>query len=295
MIHDYPFSSNYFKIGENRIHYLDEGQGPVITMVHGNPTWSYYFRHLIKNLSKEFRIIVPDHMGCGLSDKPANYSYTLANHVDNLTSLLEYLNIASTSFVVHDWGGAIGMGYATQFVERIENIVILNTAAFRSKSIPFRIKICRWPVLGEFIVRGLNGFAWPATFMAVKKRLGKEVSSSYLLPYDSWENRVAIYGFVRDIPLDSGHISYETLAAIEQNLERLKESKIPMLIVWGGQDFCFNDNFYNEWRRRFPEAICHYLEEAGHYVLEDGHGIVEPLIHDFFQNLSHSHSSSYDS
>jgi len=282
---DYPFTSHYIQVPGGRLHYLDEGDGPVITMLHGNPTWSYYFRHLVPLLSKRFRVIVPDHLGCGLSDKPADYGYTLKQHIENLSFLLDSLAVTSTSLVVHDWGGAIGMGYAARFTDRIENLVILNTAAFHSKRIPFRIRICRWPVLGKFLVCGLNGFARAALFMAVEKRLDRQVEAAYLAPYNSWHNRVAIYGFVKDIPLEKNHHSYRTLSDIENRLAAIREAKIPMLIIWGGKDFCFNDHFFAEWCRRFPDAVSHYLETCGHYILEDGRGVVEPLIEDFFLRM----------
>jgi len=281
---DYPFTSHYISVSGGRLHYLDEGEGPVITMLHGNPTWSYYFRNLVQLLSKDFRVIVPDHIGCGLSDKPGTYDYSLEQHIANLSLLLDSLGISSTSLVVHDWGGAIGMGYATRFADHIEKVVILNTAAFRSTRIPFRIRICRWPVLGKFLVCGLNGFARAALFMAVENRLSKPVEAAYLAPYNSWKNRAAIFGFVKDIPLSAKHPSYQTLTDIEDGLVNLRAKNIPMLIIWGGKDFCFNDHFYQEWRRRFPQASCHYLKNCGHYILEDGKGIVEPLIEDFFSD-----------
>lgn len=281
-MYEYPFESHYIVINNCRLHYLDEGEGPVITMLHGNPTWSYFFRHLVMHLAKKFRVIVPDHMGCGYSDKPQQYEYTLSNHINNLCYLLKSLDITSTSLVVHDWGGAIGMGYATTFPERIEKIALLNTAAFRSKRIPLRIRLCRLPFIGEIIVRGLNGFAWPATFMATEKSLGKDVSRAYLRPYNNWLNRIALFRFVQDIPLTPHHQSYHILKSIEDKLIMLKEMGIPMLIVWGGKDFCFDDHFYHEWRRRFPNAQSFYLEDAGHYILEDGHGRVEPIIETFF-------------
>jgi len=255
----------------------------VVIMLHGNPTWSFFYRHLIESLRKSFRVIVPDHIGCGLSDKPRSYNYSLATHIDNITTLIDSLGISTFSMVVHDWGGAIGFGYATRYQDRLDKIVVLNTAAFRSERIPLRIRLCRLPLLGPFIVRGCNGFAWPATFMAVSKPLKKEDARAYIAPYNNWHNRIAVSEFVQDIPLSPKDKSYRTLIAIEEKLHELRENKIEILIVWGGKDFCFNDTFYEEWKARFPEARTHYLKNAGHYVLEDGHGVVEPLIDDFFK------------
>ncbi len=251
-------------------------------MVHGNPTWSYYYRHLVALFSKTHRVIAIDHLGCGLSDKPQNYPYQLQNHMDNLEALLHQLEINSYSLIVHDWGGAIGLGVAGRNPDAVERLVILNTAAFRSQRIPWRIRLCRWPLIGPLLVRGLNGFAGPAVFMAVTRRLCSEVARAYLAPYDSWRNRVAVYGFVRDIPLAPAHPSYTTLLKVEEGLEVIAARGIPVLICWGGRDFCFNDHFYQEWRARFPMAECHYFKDAGHYVLEDALPQIRPLLEDFF-------------
>ncbi len=253
-------------------------------MVHGNPTWSYYYRNLIRILSLEFRVIAVDNIGCGLSDKPQDYPYRLQNHIQNLTTFLEFLEIGKCSLVIHDWGGAIGMGYAGRFPEKIEKVIVLNTAAFLSSRIPFRIRICRWPYLGAFLVRGCNAFAGLARYMAVVKPLRKEIAAAYTAPYDSWENRVAIYGFVRDIPLNSDHPSYNTLIQVEKGLTLLAEKNIPLLILWGGRDFCFNKYFFDEWCRRFPKAERYYFEDGGHYVLEDCFENIIPLVQQFFGN-----------
>jgi len=278
---DYPFVGNYLDVQGGRLHFIDEGTGPVMVMVHGNPTWSYYFRHLITLFKKNYRVIAIDHMGCGLSDKPPDYPYCLAQHIDNLWYLLEYLKIERYSLIVHDWGGAIGLGCGVKELDRLEKIVIMNTAAFRSSRLPWRIRLCRLPILGEIIVRLFNGFAGPARFMAVEKRLDPETARGYLAPYDSWQNRIAIARFVEDIPMHSGHRSYAPLVTIEERLDQVRDRKIPLLILWGGKDFCFNDHFFGEWRRRFPKAESHYFNDGGHYVLEDKTAEIVPILQAF--------------
>ncbi len=283
MYPDYPFSSHYLQLDGGRMHYIDEGSGPVIVMVHGNPTWSYYYRHIITLLRKNYRVIALDHIGCGLSDKPQKYSYCLAQHIENLEHLLTHLDIDRFSLVAHDWGGAIGIGCAVNHISSIEKIVVMNTAAFRSSRIPLRIRLCRLPVAGEVIVRLLNGFAWPAQFMAVKKKLAPTVAKAYLAPYNNWQNRVAVYNFVRDIPLNAQHRSYATLVDIENKLPLLRARAVPLLIVWGGGDFCFDDHFFKEWRKRFPEAEHHYFPDGGHYILEDKLEEIVPILKSFFR------------
>ena len=277
----YPFTAKKISIDGNTLAYLDEGQGPVIVMLHGNPTWSFYYRNLVTLLQDNYRVIVPDHMGCGNSDKPQEYPYTLKTHIDNLEQLLHELNIENFSLVVHDWGGAIGMGLAARQPLQIESLVILNTAAFRSKRIPLRISICRVPILGDLLVRGFNGFAGGAISMAVANPLPLEVIDGLLKPYDSWANRIAILRFVQDIPLSPRDTSWKTLIEVENGLVQFQNT--PMLILWGGRDFCFNRHYFDEWRQRFPNAQSHFFPNAGHYVLEDALEEISPLLTNFFQ------------
>jgi haloalkane dehalogenase len=250
-------------------------------MVHGNPSWSYLYRNLVRHLQDRYRCIVPDHLGCGFSDKPQGYPYRVHNHLDNLERLLEHLAIERCVLVVHDWGGAIGMGWAGRHAQRVAGVVVLNTAAFRAQRMPLRIAICRWPFVGELLVRGLNGFAGAAILMAVSKRMQPDVARGFLAPYDSWRNRIAIHRFVQDIPMHPNHPSWPTLVAIEEGLGNLAE--VPMMLCWGGADFCFNDWFYSEWRRRFPQAESHYFQHAGHYVLEDAFEAIAPLVDQFLR------------
>jgi len=277
----YPFTPRTITIDGHRYSFLDEGQGEVLVMLHGNPTWSFYYRNLVALLRDRYRILAPDHLGCGLSDKPPDYPYRLSSHIKNVGFLLDHLGVERFSLVVHDWGGAIGMGLAARAPERVQSMVIMNTAAFRSSRIPWRIRICRTPVLGEFLVRGLNGFARAATCMAVTRTMSHDVVNGYLAPYNSWANRIAVHRFVRDIPLSENDESWPTLVAIENGLENLKEK--PVLILWGGADFCFTRHFFAEWVRRFPKAENKYFPEAGHYLLEDAFDEIAPLVADFFQ------------
>ena len=272
----YPFRPKSVTVDGHRMSYLDEGTGPAVVMVHGNPSWSYLYRNLVTQLKSTHRCIVPDHLGCGLSDKPQDYPYRLQNHIDNLENLLDQLQVDRCVLIVHDWGGAIGMGWAGLHPDRVAGLVVLNTAAFHSSHIPFRIAVCRWPVLGPLLVRGLNGFARPSTFMAVHNKMLPEVAAGFLYPYNSWKNRVAIHRFVQDIPLQENHPSFQTLANVEASLDRLQDK--PMLLCWGGEDFCFNDHFYGQWQHRFPAADSHYFPDAGHYVLEDAFDEIMELL-----------------
>lgn len=250
---------------------VDEGpRSPeAVVFLHGNPTWSFFYRDLILALRGEMRCIAPDHVGMGLSAKPEHYDYTLAGRIADIESLIDSLGLHRIHLVLHDWGGAIGCGLAVRRPERIGRIVLLNTAAFRSALIPPSIALCRTRFPGTALVRGLNAFAGPAVRMAMHRRqLSAEERRGYLFPYDSWAHRVAVNAFVKDIPLEPGHVSYSALRAIEEGLPALRSHAVS--VVWGGRDFCFHDAFLERWREILPAAQVTRLAEVGHYVLDDG-------------------------
>lgn len=280
---EYPFASHWLKIDGHQYHYLDEGQGAPLLMVHGNPTWSFAWRRLVKQLSKSYRVIAVDHMGCGLSDKPQDYPYTLATHIANLKTLIQELDLQDITLFAHDWGGAIGMGAAVDLPKRFSKFVLMNTAAFRSQEIPLRIAVCRIPLLGAWGVRGLNLFSSAAIKMAVEKheRMTAEIKAGFLGPYNNWQNRVAVHRFVQDIPLKPSHPSYDTLVHVEEGLAQFQGH--PLLLIWGERDWCFTTNFLDEFERRFPQAETLRIPDAGHYVFEDAHEIMLPRIEQFLQ------------
>ncbi|MDQ5979741.1 MAG: cis-3-alkyl-4-acyloxetan-2-one decarboxylase [Verrucomicrobiota bacterium] len=273
----YPFEPKRFETGSGVLSYLDEGQGDeAVLMVHGNPTWSFFYRNVVLSLRGRFRCIVPDHLGCGLSDKPQDYDYTLPNHIANLDRLLDSLNLRKIHLIVHDWGGPIGLGACLTRHEKLGKVVILNTAAFADTVVPARIRFCRIPVIGELAVRGFNGFAWPATWMAVSKPLPADVKRGFLFPYDSWANRIATHRFVRDIPQGRGAPNDAALAKVEAALPLLQSRSVR--IIWGGRDFCFNRHYFDRWRDLLPDAQSDYLADTGHYLLEDAQSEVMAAI-----------------
>jgi len=279
----YPFSSHSLQLDRLRYHYLDEGSGENLLMLHGNPTWSFYYRNLILGLKGSYRCVVPDHMGMGKSDKPQDYPYTLSRHIDNLEKLADHLELDDITLVVHDWGGAIGMGFAVRHPERIRRLVIFNTAAFLSSEIPLGLSLCRIPGFGAIAIRGFNVFARGAIRWACVKqeRMTEEVRAGYLAPYDNFANRVANLRFVQDIPMSPDSPSYYVIQHIEENLKLFREH--PVQIIWGAHDFVFNDHFLKRWQEIFPQAEVHRMEDAGHYVVEDAHERILPLLYEFLQ------------
>jgi pimeloyl-ACP methyl ester carboxylesterase len=279
MKHLYPFTPRRIEVNGHHLAVVDEGQGPTVVLLHGNPTWSFLYRHLINALKDNYRVLAVDHLGCGNSDKPQEYPYRLVDHIDNLEGLLEQLDINRASLVMHDWGGAIGMGYATRHPERISALVLCNTAAFRSSKMPLRIRLCRIPFLGPLGVRGANLFARAALHMAVTRPMDPATRAGYLAPYDSWQHRVAIHRFVEDIPMDPAHPSWPTLLQIEQRLNQFRNT--PVLLAWGAKDFCFTTDFLKKWQTLYPQAESVCYDDAGHYLFEDAHHRVEPRILEF--------------
>jgi haloalkane dehalogenase len=277
---EYPFAPHRRATPAGaQMSYVDEGGAgtEAVLMLHGNPTWSYYFRHLVRALAPSIRCVVPDHIGMGASEKPAGYDYTLATRIADVEALVAALGLKRVHLVVHDWGGAIGFGFAARHPELIGRIVILNTAAFASRRIPARIALCKLAGLGPLLVRGLNGFAGPAVSMAMHRRaLTADEKRGYLWPYGSWADRVAVSAFVRDIPLDPAHPSWSTLAAVERGLGQFRDR--PALVFWGGHDFCFNDHFLARWRELLPQAKVSRIADAGHYVLDDAREDVIPPV-----------------
>ncbi len=277
----YPFESHELRLDELRYHYLDEGRGETLLVVHGNPTWSFHWRELVKALRTDYRLVVPDHIGCGLSDKPARYDYRLATHIRNLRTLIESLDLGNITLLAQDWGGAIGLGAAVEMPDRFSRLVLFNGAAFRATRMPWRIRVCRLPVFGRLAVVGCNGFARAALRMAVvdRSRMTEEVRAGVLAPYASRPERIAIGRFVLDIPMRPHHPSYATLAGIEARLPELADR--PSMFIWGMRDWCFTPWFLDRFLDFFPDAEVHRLEDAGHWVVEDAHERIVPLVERF--------------
>jgi len=281
----YPFESHWASIEGFRYHYLDEGSGPALLLVHGNPTWSFYWRDLVKPLRAGYRVVVPDHIGCGLSDKPnaTQYPFRLARRIADLSRLIVELDLRQVTLVGHDWGGLVGLGAALEMPERFARLVLMNTAAFRSDRCPRRLRFCRtW--LGRIAIQGLNLFAKAGLRVAVsrRERITPAVRAGYLAPYGSWRDREAIYRFVCDIPLVPEHPSYPTLTGIETGLSRFRRH--PVCLIWGMDDWCFTPRFLDRFLEFLPEAEVHRLEGAGHYVVEDAHEQILPILERFLES-----------
>ena len=226
--HLYPFRSNFLTVNGLAYHFLDEGRGEPILMVHGNPTWSFYFRSLVIALRDHFRVIVPDHIGCGLSDKPvaARYGFQLKDRVADLTALMAHLKPERpVTLILHDWGGMIGLAWALDHLSQVGRIILLNTSGFfppKGKPIPKRLRlILSAPAWMQYAVLRFNLFARAAVYMAPYRPLAPEVKAGLLAPYDTPLNRLATLHFVRDIPLCRQDPSGAIVDRVDRHLDRI--------------------------------------------------------------------------
>jgi cis-3-alkyl-4-acyloxetan-2-one decarboxylase len=309
----YPFASHLADCAGGRMHYVDErperarvvrGGPPSLLFVHGNPTWSFHWRRLIGALRTEYRCVAPDHMGCGLSDKPRQ-QLRLHEHIENLCGLVDRLDLDRVTLVAQDWGGAIGLGAMLRQPARLERIVLFNTGAFPPRYIPWRIRACRIPVAGRLAVQGANLFSRAALRMTLarRKRLEPAVAAGYLAPYDSWANRRAVYEFVRDIPsprrrdrrggpqssFGRDADTWETLAAIERALPAFADR--PAALIWGMRDWCFRPDCLQRFLEAWPRAEVHRLADVGHWVVEDAPQESLALLKQFLATTSTPHAA----
>ena len=270
----YPFTGHYLQRPAGRLHYLDEGAGDPVVMLHGNPTWSFYYRNLVLALRGKYRCIAPDHIGCGLSDKPPEsvYDYSLKSRIDDLEALLDHLALhENVTLVLHDWGGMIGMACAARRPGRIKRIIASNTAAFRlpdAKRFPASLWLGRNTRLGEWLILHKNAFCRAAARWCVtRKPLPPDVRALYLMPYDSPEHRIAVLKFVQTIPLTASDPGYDVVFGVE--MLRSLFAEVPMLLLWGMKDFVFDRHFLAAWQHHYPHAEAHTWPDCGHYLLED--------------------------
>ncbi|MDX6769369.1 MAG: alpha/beta fold hydrolase [Elusimicrobiota bacterium] len=281
----YPFTGRRIDLGGYAMHYLDEGKGETVVFVHGNPTWSFYFREAIKHLRSSHRCLAPDHVGMGLSDRPGDraYRYTLESRIADLETLIT--RVAPTgpvSLVLHDWGGMIGMGWAVRHPERVARVAAFNTSCFRlppGKRFPAGLAFLRGP-LGALAIRGLGAGRRAVLRTCTARRvLAPEVAAGYLEPLDGWREARAAHRFVQDIPLSPRDRSWAVVADIEARLGALKDK--PVLLPWGLKDWVFDEDFLAGWVERFPKAVVKRFPDCGHLLLEDAPERVVPLLADF--------------
>ena len=263
---EYPFAGHYFQLPMGKMHYLDEGNGDPVVMLHGNPGWSFEFRNIIKELSGTHRCIAPDHIGFGLSDKPADWNYLPINQAANFEKLMDSLNLTNITLVVNDWGGPIGLSYAIKHPEKIKKLVILNTWLWSVKNDWYyqAFSGAMGGLIGRFFVRYFNIFGKMVVKQAVgdKTRLSKHIHEHYYKHLEKPSDRKGSYVFPRQIIGSSAWLD-----ALWQQKDKI--NSIPTTFIWGMKDIAFREKELNYWVSHWHNPKVIKLENAGHYPQEE--------------------------
>lgn len=268
----YPFAAHYRTVNGVRIHFVDEGSGEPVVLLHGDPTWGFLYRNFIPALARRHRCIVPDHMGMGKSETPPSpYPYRLSHHIANLEALLLELDLRAITMVLHDWGGPVGLGVAVRHPGRIKRLVLMNTwaaAAWPGAPLSRLLEIVR-SERGERFVLERNGYLDPALagLTLHHEKLTPAVMSAYRAPFPTPESRRALLCWSRDISVDEGDPSYAEMKRIENGLAAF--AVIPTLLAWGMRDPVVTPPVLRWWQDRFPRAVSREAEDASHFLQED--------------------------
>lgn len=262
----YPYTPNYLEVSGGRMHYVDEGQGEPILLLHGCPTWSYMYRAAIRQLSdRGFRCIAPDHIGFGLSDKPQNWTYNPAAQAKNLERLIDHLGLSNITLVGHDLGGPIGLGYAVDHPQNVRRIVLMNTWMGNLEKEPATQKMARSASgpLGKFLYLGAcSGPKAIRSSFVDRERYTEELNQAYQGPFLAKEDRTAILESAK-------HLADSKAWYNEIWLEKEALADKPMLLIWGLKDPRFGERMLNRIWHEFPLADVMTDPDSGPYMLEE--------------------------
>lgn len=280
----YPFDPHYLDVGAGRMHYVDEGEGPAVVMVHGTPTWSFLYRDLVRELARDHRVVAPDHLGFGLSDRPEGWSYRPADHARNLERLIETLELRDVTLVVHDFGGPIGLSYAVEHPTNVRALVLFNTWMWsleENRAARLASRLAATP-LGRFLYRRLNispRMLIPAV-MGDRRKLSKEEHRHYTAPFPTPRDRQGPWVLAKELIGSSGW--YRKLW---ERRERIAGK--PALLLWGMKDPTFGQDALDRWRATLRDARVEMFPEAGHFVQEEVEGVGD-VVRDFLSRTGGS-------
>ena len=284
--HEYPFSSKYFDVKGHQLHYIEEGKGDTLIFVHGTPSWSFDFRHVIRILSKDFTCLAPDHIGFGLSDKPEEYDYTTQNHCQTFEQFVLAKDLNNITLVVHDFGGIIGLHFALRYPERISKLIILNSWLWSSKNDPHFIhssKILKSPLL-PFLYRNFNfspRFILPRSFG--NQPLPKHLLSQYTKPFATKTSRNGTIAFAKSLLNDQDWFE-------ELWLKKEVISTKPTLFIWGMKDPIIPATYLDKFSTGFPNSTTLKLETCGHFPQEESPQLVAGAIFEFLMATLKPHN-----
>lgn len=271
----FPFEAKFFDVDGHKLCYFDEGTGPALVLIHSCPMSAFAFRSVIREFRTTRRVIAYDQLGFGRSDKPLHFDYRIENHIEHLERLLNHLGIDEhITLVMHGRGAAIGMGYAARHPESVENFIVMNAMSFSDFSLPFRLRLCKIPVLGNILVNKFNFFLRPPW------RYPKIVRDAYLLPFPRKEDRGALMEFINSLPCAPEDKSAQSMIEIETAIWSLREKRA--LILWGGKDWLYTKRALRKWTEYFPSAKVVMLPLAGRFLMEDDPAEFITNVREFF-------------
>lgn len=272
------------------MHYVDEGprDGRPVVLVHGNPTWGYLYRNFITPLvDAGHRVVVPDHLGFGRSDKPSNAStYTIPRHSERLIALMDSLGLEDATVVVQDWGGPIGLSWPSHRPDKVRSLYIMNTFAHRpppGTKVPAILRFIRAPLVGEVMIKARHAFVKKLLFQAIRRdRRTDTLRAAYLAPHPTYASRTGILVFPREIPdSPTGPIS-DFLDEVHTGLMAFRDR--PVAFAWGTKDPVFPPGVYKRlWQPDFPDAPILWLDKAGHFLQEDAPELIVPNLLEFLE------------
>lgn len=261
----YPFDDRWLDRNGASMHYIDVGSGTPVLMLHGNPTWSFLYRDVIKELTGVCRCIAPDYPGFGFSDHPPGYGYTPREHAVWIEALIDHLALKSFVLVVQDWGGPIGLSIAVKRPQDVAGLVILNTWAWPAKGGMVVFSHLMGDAFGRWLHRRYNFFARKIVPAGINRpeRKTPEVLRAYTDPFPTPESRIGTWVFPRQIRMNQ-----EWLADTERGLAKLRGK--PVEFVWAMKDLAFAKRpIVEKWQRLFPEVPFDRVADASHYIQED--------------------------
>ncbi|MBO0654532.1 alpha/beta fold hydrolase [Streptomyces triculaminicus] len=286
----FPFASQWFDHPDARMHYVDEGTGPPVLMVHGNPAWSYIWRHLVTGIHDAYRCVAPDLLGMGLTQDhaPLPASLLVGSQVAALDDLVDHL-IAERgapehgwTVIGHDWGGPIALTWACLHPDRVDRLVALNTLAFPfpADGLPPRwFRLLQRPLPSTVAAHYTTGWVRGAARLGTTTPLPTEVRRAFAAPHRRRRHRIAQTRFLRDVPLTRKVPGWSMMTLMQHLTRALRHH--PLLVGWGMRDPVLRPPLAHEWQRRFPHAHVLRYPDAGHYVLEDARAELVPAIRHF--------------
>jgi len=275
------------------MHYVDEGSGDPVVLLHGNPTWGFLYREVVPPLVRAgYRVIVPDMIGFGLSEKPTReHAHTLDGHTANLVSLLRQLDLGRVTLVCHDWGGPTGLSCALSNLDRMRALVIMSTWAWPTPPAEFHTRIFPWrtmhaPLVGPYLLGNHSALAGRGVYLSVvdREKFKRRAQAAYEAVLPDPASRLLTWVWPRWIPLDDQARAYERFVWLEHELSRCK---MPSMIIWGREDEVFDaQTFAARFKKMLPHAEGPHLVTGRHFLQEDSGPEIAALVVDFLQRLA---------